>query len=105
MTEKATCNVRSIFYISPYTNGGNMVATSRKSARATPKAPARRAVPEGKVRKEFWLDPETLAEAQTFLGTASERETVEVALDLVVFRRELVVGARALRRIQFTPLD
>jgi len=82
-----------------------MATASRKSAQAKPKSPGRRAVPEGKVRKEFWLDPTALAEAQAFLGTASERETVEVALDLVVFRRELVAGARALRRIQFAPID
>jgi Arc/MetJ family transcription regulator len=64
----------------------------------------RRAAREGKVRKEFWLDPELLAEAQDVLGTATERETVEVALDLVAFRGELAAGARAhpdmkLRRI------
>jgi len=82
-----------------------MATASRKSARAKPKTSGRRAVPAGKVRKEFWLDPKTLAEAQAFLGTASERETVEVALDLVVFRRELVAGARALRRIQFALID
>ena len=82
-----------------------MATASRKSVRAKPKSLGRRAGPEGKVRKEFWLDPEALAEAQAFLGTASERETVEVALDLVVFRRELVTGARALRRIVFAPID
>ena len=82
-----------------------MATASRTSARAKPKPSGRRAVPEGKVRKEFWLDPAVLAEAQAFLGTASERETVEVALDLVVFRRELVAGTRALRRIQFAPID
>ena len=82
-----------------------MAAASRKSARSKPKGSGRRAVTEGKVRKEFWLDPHTLAEAQAFLGTASERETVEVALDLVAFRHELVAGARALRNIQFAPID
>lgn len=34
------------------------------------------------VRKEFWLDPKSLRRAQTDLGTAIERETVERALDL-----------------------
>ena len=82
-----------------------MATVNRKAARAKPKASGRRAVPEGKVRKEFWLDPDALAEAQAFLGTATERETVEVALDLVVFRRELIAGARALRRIEFAPFD
>ena len=82
-----------------------MAAASRKSARSKPKGSGRRAVTEGKVRKEFWLDPHALAEAQAFLGTASERETVEVALDLVAFRHELVAGARALRNIRFAPID
>ena len=68
------------------------------------KAPAKRAperpTREGKVRKEFWLDPETLRRAQTILGTATERETVEVALDMIAFRRELIDGTRALAGIQ-----
>lgn len=65
----------------------------------------RRAVREGKVRKEFWLDPDLLAEAQDVLGTTTERETVEVALDLVAFRGELAAGARALRGMKFRRLD
>lgn len=65
----------------------------------------RRAVREGKVRKEFWLDPDLLAEAQDVLGTTTERETVEVALDLVAFRGELVAGARALRGMKLRRLD
>lgn len=64
----------------------------------------RRAAREGKVRKEFWLDPHVLAEAQAALGAATERETVELALDLVAFRRELVDGARALRGLDLTRL-
>jgi hypothetical protein len=60
---------------------------------------------EGKVRKEFWLDPRTLARAQSFLGTASERETVEVALDLVAFRRDLAAGTRALSGMRLARID
>ena len=66
---------------------------------------ARRAASEGKVRKEFWLDPKVLADAQAFLGTASERETVEAALDLVGFRKELATGSRALRGMRLRRLD
>jgi Arc/MetJ family transcription regulator len=65
----------------------------------------RRAAREGKVRKEFWLDPELLAEAQDVLGTATERETVEVALDLVAFRGELAAGARALPDMKLRRID
>lgn len=74
----------------------------------TPRVPSpagRRAAHEGKVRKEFWLDPRVLAEAQAALGAATERETVELALDLVAFRRELVDGARALRGLDLARLD
>ncbi|HZF07273.1 MAG TPA: hypothetical protein VFE33_00635 [Thermoanaerobaculia bacterium] len=60
----------------------------------------RRPTREGKVRKEFWLDPEALRRAQTILGTATERETVEVALDMIAFRRELLDGTRALSGLQ-----
>ena len=66
----------------------------------TPKSPERRPSREGKVRKEFWLDPETLRRAQKILGTASERETVEVALDMIAFRRELLDGTRLLSGLQ-----
>jgi hypothetical protein len=53
------------------------------------------------VRKEFWLDPKTLRRAQTLLGTDTERETVELALDLVAFRDELLAGTKALAGVQF----
>jgi hypothetical protein len=37
-----------------------------------------------------------LAAAQRILGTATATETIELALDLVVFRRELMCGTRSL---------
>jgi Arc/MetJ family transcription regulator len=65
----------------------------------------RRAPRAGKVRKAFWLDPRLLAEARASLGVSSEREAVEVALDLVGFRQELVRGARAIRRLALSRID
>lgn len=59
----------------------------------------------GKVRKAFWLDPRLLAEARASLGAASEREAVEMALDLVRFRKELVRGTRALRGLALSRID
>jgi hypothetical protein len=59
----------------------------------------------GKVRKEFWLDPKTLREAQNVLGAETERETVEIALDLVAFRHEVETGLEALRGIELEPRD
>lgn len=79
--------------------------TSRKSPRAKPKITGRRAAGAGKVRKEFWLDPTALAEAQAFLGTDTERETVELALELVAFRRDLATGARALAGLPLSRID
>ena len=54
----------------------------------------------GKVRKEFWLDPKALRRAQTVLGAATERETVERALDIVAFRAEVQEGVRALAGLE-----
>jgi Arc/MetJ family transcription regulator len=80
------------------------MSNSRKPGRPK-RVSERSALGEGKVRKEFWLDPETLADAQAFLGTSTERETVEVALELVAFRQDLAAGARALRGLKLTRLD
>ncbi|MDZ4259453.1 MAG: hypothetical protein U0974_00260 [Gemmatimonadales bacterium] len=60
---------------------------------------------KGKVRKEFWLNPKLLKEAQGLLGAATERETVEMALDLVAFRRELSAGAEALAGLKLRRID
>lgn len=67
--------------------------------------PGRAAVREGKVRKEFWLDPKTLADAQRILGVKTEREAVAQALDMIVFREGVVRGIRALSKMRFEPLD
>lgn len=82
-----------------------MATAPRKAPRSAPPPVGRRAATEGKIRKEFWLDPAALAEAQAFLGTETERETVELALDLVAFRRDLVVGARALKGMRLSRFD
>jgi hypothetical protein len=60
---------------------------------------------EGKVRKEFWLNPSLLRRAQTDLGAATEREAVEMALNLVTFRRELGKGIQVLRRLKLSRID
>jgi len=40
------------------------------------------------------LDSENLARARPILGTKTDTETFEQALDLVVFRREITIGVR-----------
>jgi hypothetical protein len=78
--------------------------THRRSARARATS-ARGATRVGKVRKAFWLDPRLLDEARTALGAANEREAVELALDLVNFRKELVRGTRALLGLKLSRID
>jgi len=64
-----------------------------------------RGIRKNKVRKEFWLDPKLLQTVKEELGVATEREAVEMALDLVVFRKELAEGTRRLIGLHITPLD
>ena len=41
-------------------------------------------------RKNFYLDQKKLAQAQRILGKRTETETVDAALDLVLFRRRIL---------------
>jgi hypothetical protein len=76
-----------------------------RSSRAGVRTAAGRASRVGKVRKAFWLDPGLLDEAKASLGASSEREAVEMALDLVSFRKELARGTRALRGLRLSRID
>ena len=49
-------------------------------------------VEESKVAMSYRLSPAKIARAQRILGTATATATIEEALDLVVFRRELTEG-------------
>lgn len=49
-----------------------------------------------KVPKSYRLAPDKVAAAQKILGAATATETIEQALDLVVFRQELIDGTRHL---------
>ena len=57
---------------------------------AKPASPPR--VAEPKVAMSYRLSPARIARAQRILGTATATSTIEEALDLVVFRRELAEG-------------
>lgn len=50
--------------------------------------------PSGKVRKNLRLTQAKLVRAQRILGTETETDTVEQALDLVAFRQEVIDGVR-----------
>ena len=67
-----------------------------------PRPPARGA---RKVPRTYRLDPDMLAAAQRILGTATATETLEQALDLVIFRRELMDGTRNLFGLVIHPSD
>lgn len=77
----------------------------RRSSRLRTTASSPRATRVGKVRKAFWLDPRLIDEARASLGASSEREAVEMALDLVSFRKELVRGTRALLGLKLSRID
>lgn len=47
---------------------------------------------EAKVAMSYRLSPAKIARAQHILGTATATATIEEALDLVIFRRELMAG-------------
>ena len=52
---------------------------------------------EAATRKNYRLRQSKIDRAMRVLGTSTETETIERALELVVFRGELVDGVRAMR--------
>jgi hypothetical protein len=110
-------NVRTLRYIHPYSIEellpmaipATRASRSSKLAKDLEKSSRsrlfRRGNRKGKVRKEFWLDPKLLRTVKEELGAATEREAIEMALDLVVFRKELTEGARRLVGLGIKPLD
>ena len=53
-------------------------------------------VSEAKVAKTYRLSPGKIASAQRILGAPTATAAIEQALDMVVFRQELIEGTRAL---------
>lgn len=70
-----------------------MSGKSRRKSR-----PAR--VSEAKVAKTYRLSPRKIAEARAILGAPTATAAIEQALDLVVFRRELIDGTRAMSGLE-----
>lgn len=48
-------------------------------------------------KKNLRIRQSKIDEAMAILGTKNETETIEAALDLIVFREELVEGVRAMQ--------
>jgi hypothetical protein len=55
-------------------------------------------------QRDWRFGIERTCRAEKSLGL-SERDTVEVALELVAFRRDLAAGARALKGLALTRID
>jgi len=56
-----------------------------------------------KVSRTYRLAPGKVAAAQRALGAATATETIETALDLVLFRQDLVRGTRAMLGVRIAP--
>jgi len=54
------------------------------------------------VPRTYRLAPEKVAAAQRALGSATATEAIETALELVLFRRELIAGTRAMLGVTLT---
>ena len=70
--------------------------------RQQPKATAAIRVSEAKVAKSYRLSPARIARAQKILGTPTATATIEEALDMIVFRQELLDGTRAIAGLEIT---
>ena len=60
---------------------------------------------EERVSRTYRLRLSKLRAAKRALGAATATETIERALDLVVFQRELVDGTRAMLGVEITSPD
>jgi hypothetical protein len=61
--------------------------------------------PEKRVSRTYRLPLSKVRAAKRALGAATATETIERALDLVVFQRELIDGTRAMLGIEITSPD
>lgn len=69
-----------------------MTTTSRPRTRKQ----ARAGAATRKVPRTYRLAPEKVATAQRILGARTATETIETALDMIVFRRDLIRGTAAM---------
>ena len=58
-----------------------------------------------KVSRTYRLAPERIAAAQRILGAATATEAIETALDMVVFRQQLIDGTKAMLGVKLAPPD
>ena len=70
-----------------------------------PAAKAGRRPASQKKAKTYRLSESKIAAAQAILGVETATAAIETALDMVVFRKELVEGTAAMRGIALAPYD
>lgn len=75
---------------------------SRRPSKRPGSKPRASAVHEKRPRT-YRLAESTIRAAQDILGTPTATATIETALDMVVFRKELVAGTAALLGVRLTP--
>lgn len=76
-----------------------------KTSRRAPRRAGQGQRSTKKVSKTYRLTPGKLTAAQRILGVPTATEAIETALDMVVFRRELVAGTRAMLGVEITSPD
>ena len=86
-------HVLTILLVCQYTGGMSPTRKRRASAR------------EQRVSRTYRLPLSKLVAAKRALGAATATETIERALELVVFQRKLIDGTRSMQGVQITSPD
>ena len=82
-----------------------MATRSRKPAPRSRRAPAESGPASAKKSKTYRLSESKIAAAQAILGAPTATAAIEAALDLVVFRQELVDGTAGLLGVSVADVD
>jgi hypothetical protein len=79
------------------------MTTRPRKKRKLAKVP--RTISERKAPKTYRLAARQIAEARKILGAPSDTAAIEMALDMITFRAELVAGVRAMSGARLQPFD
>jgi len=79
--------------------------TSRKAAGLSKGRGTAAKTPSRKKAKTFRLSESKIAAAQEILGVATATAAIETALDMVVFRKELINGTAAMLGVEIASFD
>jgi hypothetical protein len=80
-----------------------MTTRPRKRQKLSKAAP--RTISERKAPKTYRLAARKIAEARKILGAPSDTAAIEMALDMVTFRAELIAGVRAMSGTRLQRFD